>query len=408
MPSGHRGRGACRGAGRTATAPKHQPPSSRSVALHGGRCRACWAPRDPATNNAAAPSTRPADRIARPYRNSTPALNRVEGFGINANPAAAEVTPWAERGTLARMSTSRSSSPMLFAPGAASSKVSAYAPGRNDPLPPVDARLVEPETHAEVVRGVRVETMGSNEPHATQHIEVSMVFRGCLAPGYAAANDMLTRLDDDSDRAPDVSVFPKGRDPRTGGRRLEEIAFEVCASESEAHVTEKALAFAERGVRRVFYVDVADRTVHEWQHAQRAWKTLDPQSAIVDRCFAVPIPAAALVDEVLADDTVARALITRKNRVIQEALGLRWQEGRREGLRDGMQEGALAASRQALRALMDALGLACTPEDDDRIETCTDLARLQAWIVATPRASSARAVLDAATTASPDATDQGD
>ncbi len=253
----------------------------------------------------------------------------------------------------------------------------------SDPRPPVDARLIEPETDAEMVHGVRVETMGSNEPHATQHIEVSLVFRGCLAPGYSAANDMLTRVDDDSDRAPDVSVFPSGRDPGTGGRRLEEIAFEVCDSESVAHVTDKALAFALRGVRRVFYVNVADRSVHEWQSAQRQWEALDPQSAIVDRCFSVPIPVAALVDRVLADDTVARALLAQRNRVLMEALGLQRKEGREEG------------KAEAVIAVLQARGLHVDDDSRARILSCTDPVTLARWTARAVTAPSASAVLSA-------------
>jgi len=128
--------------------------------------------------------------------------------------------------------------------------------------PPVDARLVEPETHTQMVDGVRVETMGANPPHALAHTEVTHVFRGCLAPGFAAAVDMLSRLNANTDLAPDVSVFPAAPDPVTGGRQLEQITFEVCDSEDTAHVTDKARRFVSRGVRRVFYVHVGRPAGH--------------------------------------------------------------------------------------------------------------------------------------------------
>ncbi len=54
---------------------------------------------------------------------------------------------------------------------------------------------------------------------------------GVLASGYTVAVDMLTRADDDTDAAPDVSIFPSALDPSTGERQLEEIAFEVLDTE---------------------------------------------------------------------------------------------------------------------------------------------------------------------------------
>ncbi len=50
--------------------------------------------------------------------------------------------------------------------------------------------------------------MGSNQPHGTRHFDAAALFGGVLADGYEGAVDMLTRLDEASDAAPDVSVFP--------------------------------------------------------------------------------------------------------------------------------------------------------------------------------------------------------
>ena len=283
------------------------------------------------------------------------------------------------------MTASRTSPARLFAPGVPGAGVSARAPGRHDPLPPVDARLVEPETHTQMEDGVRVETMGANEPHATRHFAAAHVFAGTLAAGYAGAVDMLTRVDATNDLAPDVSIFPEGRDPETGGRKLEEVVFEVCDREDTAHVTRKARRFVARGVRRVFYVSVSRRLVHEWDADGDMWRLLPGKAEIVDPCFAVAIPVAALIDRVLADDTVARALLERRNPVIVKALERQRQagvkEGRRDGVREGRREGELAATRQALRALLAARGLVCTADADARITACDDPKLLQEWIV---------------------------
>lgn len=234
-------------------------------------------------------------------------------------------------------------------------------------LLPVDARLVTPETHRQVLDGVTIETMGANPPHALAHTEAAHVFRGCLAPGFAAAVDMLTRLNAGTDLAPDVSVFPAAPDPVTGRRQLEHITFEVCDSEDTAHVTDKARRFTARGVRRVFYVQVRQRTVHEWDAATDLWHAMPPGAEIVDPCFAVPIPVAALVDRVLADDTVARALLAANNRVLQAALA------------NERTEGELTALAQSVLTVLDARGLAVTDAQRAQVLNCRDATTLVQW-----------------------------
>lgn len=275
----------------------------------------------------------------------------------------------------------RSSAPVLLAPGASASFAPARAPGRGESLPAVDDRLIAPEANAQVFDGVVIETMGANPPHATRHLEVAHVFRGCLAGGYEAAVDMLTRIDRKNDLAPDVSVFPAER-AAGGGRKLEEIVFEVFDGEDEAHVTEKARKFAARGVRRVLHVRVDTRTVAEWSPAKDDWETLGEGAEIRDRCFVVPLPVRALVDRVLADDTVAKALVARRHPVIEAVRSEGRAEGRAEGLR-AVNQFVLRLGRplddaelERLLARLDALGPA-------RLEAETGALRggdLAAWL----------------------------
>jgi len=289
------------------------------------------------------------------------------------------------------MSPPRSSPYALLAPGAASH--AAHAPGVGDrrpaprrELPAVDDHIVVPESHTEMVDGVVYETMGAKEPHATLHLQVARVFAGCLASGYEAAVDMLTRTDEDNDAAPDVSVFPRRRDRKTGGRKLEEIAFEVCDTERYAHVTTKVKRLAARGVQRLFYVDVDTRTLHEWQHDRGDWVALGAKAEITDRCFRVPIPARALVDRVRADDTVARALLAGHNRVIAAAI----ERERSAGHKTGLKVGVVLARREVLRMLLAALPL--SDDDQRRIDACDDVATLDRWIRRAPGAANAREV----------------
>ena len=72
--------------------------------------------------------------------------------------------------------------------------------------------------------------------------------RRTRSPRYSAAVDMLTRTSAKNDLAPDASVFPAARDPETGGRRLEELAFEVVSTETLSHAAKKARALV--GARR--------------------------------------------------------------------------------------------------------------------------------------------------------------
>ena len=268
----------------------------------------------------------------------------------------------------------------LLAPGPTSS--AAYAPGRDQPLPAVDERLIAPEARAELIDGVLIRTMPSNQPHGTRHFEAAGLFFGVLADGYSGAVDMLTRIDDDTDAAPDVSVFPSAPDPATGGRQLEEIAFEVLDTERLAHATRKIEKLAARGVRRLFAVKVATRSVYEWDHPHGDWTQLADDAEIVDRCFRVPLPVAALVDRVLADDTVARGLLASHNAVLERALDEREARGR-----------ALGQSQTLLRILARR----AIPLDDAataRITACADPDVLDAWIDRALTAATAREVFD--------------
>ena len=229
---------------------------------------------------------------------------------------------------LAIVNSPRSTPHALLAPGASTSYVPARAPGRGESLPGLDERLIAPEANAQVLDGVVIETMGANPPHATRHAAVSHVFAGCLSADYEVAVDMLTRVNRKNDLAADVSIFPVARD-RKGQRKLEEITFEVCDSESEGHVTTKAGKFAKRGVRRVFYVRVDTRAVFEWRREDERWARFADDGEIRDRCFVVPLPVKALVDRVLADDAVARALVARKHPVVEAV--------RAEGLQEGLE-----------------------------------------------------------------------
>src|SRR5687767_7504511 len=98
-------------------------------------------------------------------------------------------------------------------------------------LPAVDERLVMPETRHEVVDGQVVYVSPADQEHASRHSKVNALLEAFVAPGYDVASDMLTRTSLLGDMAPDASIYPVAPDPETGGRQLEELAFEVVATE---------------------------------------------------------------------------------------------------------------------------------------------------------------------------------
>src|SRR4051812_11606832 len=121
-------------------------------------------------------------------------------------------------------------------------------------LPDVDERLVAPETRYEIHDGELVHMPPAGEAHGTRHSKVQTLVEIHTGPAFDVACDMLTRTSETTDLAPDVSVFPRARDPVTGGRQIEQLAFEVVSTESLGHAGRKAAKLLARGVRRVFAI----------------------------------------------------------------------------------------------------------------------------------------------------------
>ena len=159
---------------------------------------------------------------------------------------------------------------------------------------------------------------------------------------------MLTRTDELTNFAPDASVYPAARDPETGGRQLEHLAFEVVSTETLGHAATKAARLVERGVRRVFALDVVGQRVLEWSSKKGAWRNLKTGSVITDRCFVVPLPVDALGVAAKADDAVAAALLAKKNPVLQAALKQAQAQGELRGEARGEARGKAEGLREAI------------------------------------------------------------
>jgi Uma2 family endonuclease len=213
---------------------------------------------------------------------------------------------------------------MLAASGRATASTTAGS------LPP-DERIAAPETRHEIIDGERVYVPPADEPHATEHLMLGYLLAAHVAPGYRGALDMLTRTSETSDYAPDASVFAGERDPETGGRQLEELAFEVVSTQSLSRAGAKAEKLATRGVRRVFAIHVVRQRAFEWSRELGTWELLDPAASVEDSALAAPLPVAALLESAKVDDAVQRALIAKHNPVLETELARARAEGKAEG-----------------------------------------------------------------------------
>lgn len=233
-------------------------------------------------------------------------------------------------------------------------------PGR-DGLPRVDDHLDPPEvTRLERIGGVVMEALPAEAPHAIRHSFLDYVIAAHVAPGYSAASDLKTRFEEESDFASDTCILREGKDPESGTRYLEELAFEVVSEQTESKVSLKAPRMVRRGVRRVFAVFVKKGRVAEWSAAKNGWELLDPSASIEDPCLSCPLEVRALVDAASAEDAVAAALVAKGNVVIAQ------REARRKA--------------EAVLSVLEARGVAVPEPLRSQILSCTNLDVLEGWL----------------------------
>jgi hypothetical protein len=234
--------------------------------------------------------------------------------------------------------------------------------GADARLPAVDDRLVAPETPYEIVDGKVVRVSPADPPHAERHLRLCALIEAHIGEGFVAGCDLLTRTSWIDDLAPDVSVYPEAPDPETGGRQIEQLAFEVASMQALKQAGRKAAKLTRRGVRRVFAIDVKGARALEWSRGR--WRALDPAGQISDAALAVALPVAALIHSAKPDDAVARALVAKRNPVIE---ALRAEEQRR-------------GKAEAIIAVLAARDVPLKRTERDRILSEPELARLERWL----------------------------
>lgn len=277
----------------------------------------------------------------------------------------------------------------MLAMGAAQSAPSMRCPAREEPpeserrkpeserrrverRPPVDERLIAPESRYEAVDGNVIYAAPADEPHGTAHLDLAAVLRAHVTAGYRGAVDMLTRTREVSDHAPDASIFPQERDAATGGRKLEELAFEIVSKQSMSIPTAKARDLVERGVRRVFCIDVGKRRVLEWSREANDWQELPPGATITDPCLVRPLPVSVLLDATAVDDELAEALLAKKNARLQAALST--------AASTAASLASAAALAESVLRVLDARSVALSQPDRARVRACTDTDQLATWL----------------------------
>jgi hypothetical protein len=240
----------------------------------------------------------------------------------------------------------------------------------------VDERIVQPESRAEILNNRLLFSPPADEPHGREHFTLVWLLGAHLARGYLGAVDMLTRTSKRSDFAPDASIYPEERDPITGGRKLEEVAFEIVSEQSLDVASRKARELSRRGVRRLFCISLKQQQVLEWSAGARGWQALRSDEVIEDRCLVRPLPVRTLLDTAATDDAVARALLAKETPAITQALLESKLQGQREGRREGLVDGV----RRTVITILAARGVQLDDTARARIMACDDLARLERWV----------------------------
>jgi len=216
----------------------------------------------------------------------------------------------------------------------------------------------------------------ADPPHGERQVQLSALIEAHTGPEFKVASDLLTRTSKRDDVAPDVSVYPAARDPVTGRRQLEQLVFEVVSTQSLGEAGRKAAKLAARGVRRVFAIDVERARALEWSTALATWSMLDAAGHIADPALAVPLPIETLIHSARTDDAVARALVAKRNPVIEAIRA----EDRAESRTKGKAEGRADGLAEAIVAMLAVRGVPTSPAERDRILGERDPARLGRWI----------------------------
>ncbi len=238
-------------------------------------------------------------------------------------------------------------------------------------LPPVDARLARAGCGYEFFEGKLVRVPPLPGPHAARRARLALLLELHVTAELVVAASLLTRTSEITDITSDASVVPRPQDPRTGGRQLEHLAFEIVDAGSIEYAGRKAASLAGRGVRRVFAIDVERARVLEWSRDLGAWSAIDAAASVEDPAFVTALPVEALFHDENIDRVLLQALLARRNTEI----GAERQGAAPERLAEGLAEGWA----EVILAMLVARDLCVSWLEQEQFLVERDLARLERW-----------------------------
>ena len=271
----------------------------------------------------------------------------------------------------------------------------AILPSVDASWPPIDEHLLVNGSTFELFDGEEIPVVPADPAHSAAHSDLIALLRSHAAPGFRVGVDLMTRVAARSEVAPDASIYAAAPDAQ-GHRQLEELAFEVLATEQRAHAARKARLLITRGVRRIFAIDLSWSQVLEWDTARNDWRILVPGSVIEDRCLVRPLSTNALRGAAEASHEELEAWVKKQHPVITREVARGQTDGRSEGLREGkfaglkegkeaglkegkevgLKEGKEAALRETVADLCEAYGIELTAARQEQLAGL-DLAGLQ-------------------------------
>ena len=225
-------------------------------------------------------------------------------------------------------------------------------------LPAVDEHIVAEGCGYEIFGGILVRIPPSPEPHVRRRSKLAMLLETHVADEFNAALWMLTRTSETTDIAPDACVYSRARDPRTGGRQLEHLAFLIVDAGSIEYAGRKAASLVGRGVHRVLAIDIERDCVLEWSRGRGVWDALESEASIAEPSLAAPLPVEALICEDLVEAAAWRALMSST-------------QGRAQRIAAGMARGVVD--------VLATRGLRLSAQEQEQILSERDFGRLQRW-----------------------------
>ena len=130
----------------------------------------------------------------------------------------------------------------------------------------------------------------------------------------------------------------------------------------------------------------------EWSRWAHSWQKLADDGAIVDPLFVIPLPVQDLVSAARTDNAVARALIAKRNPVIEDAI----EQGRAEGQATGRSEalqGARSHLLQVILATLEERGIAVSEAQQEALQAIEDMGVLSRILVRTATCENASTLL---------------